>query len=210
MEPLTAYIVTERLGIVFLLSLIFGIERQSRKKPVGFGTFVFVSIGAALLSIIAVSFSDTTSPLPLLSGIITGIGFLGAGALIRGPEKVFGFTTAAAIWGIAAFGMTVGTGHIAYGLIFYVFFWMVLLLDVYFERIKFGHHAARISITFSNPKSIKEALSELESPVIIKASFDKEKKEHKIYLSYSGSIKNFEDIVAKVINKDNVKKIEVE
>ena len=210
MEPLTPYIVFERIGIVFLLSLVFGIERQSRKKPVGFGTFVFVAIGSALLAIIALSFSDNTSPLPLLSGIISGIGFLGAGALIKGPEKVFGFTTAAAIWGIAAFGITIGSGQIAYGLIYYIFFWMVLLLDAYFEKIKFGHHAAKVSITFADPKEIKAALEELENPTVTKVAFDKEKKEHKVYLSYSGSMKNFEDIVAKFVNKSHVKKIEVE
>ncbi len=210
MEPLTSQIVAERLAIVFFLSFLFGIERQSRKKPVGFGTFVFVAIGSALLAILAISFSDSTSPLPLLSGIISGIGFLGAGALIKGPEKVFGFTTAAAIWGIAAFGMAIGTGHIAYGLIFYVFFWMVLLLDMYFEKIKFGHHAARISITFSKIDAIKDTLKELESPAVNKAVFDLEKQEHKVYISYSGSMRNFEDIVAKIISKKDVKKIEVE
>lgn len=210
MEPVTTYAVIERLIIVFLLSLVFGIERQSRKKPVGFGTFVFVAIGSALLSIIAISFSDGASPLPLLSGTISGIGFLGAGALIKGPEKVFGFTTAAAIWGIAAFGMTIGTGLIAYGLIFYALFWAVLLIDVYFEKIKFGHHAARLSITFSDPKHIKTALEELEEPIVTKITFDKEKKEHKVYLSYSGSMKNFEDIVERFVKKAHVKKIEVE
>lgn len=210
MEPLTSQIVAERLIIVFFLSLIFGIERQSRKKPVGFGTFVFVAIGSALLSIMAISFSEGSSPLPLLSGTISGIGFLGAGALIKGPEKVFGFTTAAAIWGIAAFGMAIGTGLIAYGMIFYVFFWAVLLIDVYFEKIKFGHHAARISITFSDTDAIKDTLKELESPAVNKAVFDKEKQEHKVYISYSGSMKNFEDIVSKIIKRKNVKKIEVE
>jgi len=210
MEPLTSQIVAERLVIVFLLSLIFGIERQSRKKPVGFGTFVFVAIGSALLSIVAISFSDGSTPLPLLSGTISGIGFLGAGALIKGPEKVFGFTTAAAIWGIAAFGMTIGTGLIAYGMIFYVLFWAVLLLDVYFERIKFGHHAAKISITFTDPKHIKTTLDELEAPIVTKIIFDKEKKEHKLYLSYSGSMKNFEEIIERFVKKTHVKKIEVE
>lgn len=210
MGLLTSQIVAERLIIVFILSLIFGIERQSRKKPVGFGTFVFVAIGSALLSIIAISFSEGTSPLPLLSGTISGIGFLGAGALIKGPEKVFGFTTAAAIWGIAAFGMAIGTGLIAYGIIFYALFWAVLLIDVYFEKIKFGHHAARISITFSDTNAIKETLKELECPSVNRAVFDKEKHEHKVYISYSGSMKNFEDIVAKIIKRKNVKKIEVE
>ncbi len=210
MEALTAYTVAERLIIVFILSLVFGIERQSRKKPVGFGTFVFVAIGSALLSIMAISFSDGSSPLPLLSGTISGIGFLGAGAMIKGPEKVFGFTTAAAIWGIAAFGMSIGTGLIAYGMIFYVLFWAVLLIDVYFEKINFGHHAAKVSITFSDPKHIKATLNELENPIVTKVVFDKEKKEHKVYLSYSGSMKNFEDIIAKFVNKSNVKKIEVE
>src|SRR5438046_1222030 len=105
-EPAEAVV---RLVIVFLLAFGIGLERQLRRKPVGFGTFVFVSTGACALAILSVDLEDQ-NPLPLLGGVITGIGFLGAGALIRSNDRVFGFTTAALVWAMAALGVTAGAG----------------------------------------------------------------------------------------------------
>src|SRR5437879_9699699 len=70
-EPAEAVV---RLLIVFLLAFGIGLERQLRRKPVGFGTFIFVSTGACALAILAVDLDDQ-NPLPLLGGVITGIGF---------------------------------------------------------------------------------------------------------------------------------------
>src|SRR2546428_13706698 len=75
--------------------------------PVGFGTFIFVSTGAAALAILAIDL-EADNPLTLLGGVITGIGFLGAGALIRANDRVFGFTTAALVWAMAALGVAAG------------------------------------------------------------------------------------------------------
>src|SRR5438874_10643253 len=98
-----------RLLIVFLLAFGIGLERQLRRKPVGFGTFIFVSTGACALTLLAIDIADS-NPLPLLGGVITGIGFLGAGALIRSNDRVFGFTTAASVWAMAALGVAGGAG----------------------------------------------------------------------------------------------------
>ena len=93
METLTIVI---RLLAVFILSLIFGIERQRSHKPVGFGTFIFVAIGSCALAI-AATIIDIDDRIIILGSIVTGIGFLGAGALIRNNDKIFGFTTAASL-----------------------------------------------------------------------------------------------------------------
>jgi len=83
-------IILLRLTITFALSLIFGYERQRSHKPIGFGTFIFVSLGSCGLALTATILND--NPLPLLGSIVTGIGFLGAGALIKTNEKTFGLT----------------------------------------------------------------------------------------------------------------------
>src|SRR5437867_6791025 len=82
-----------RLLLVFALAFGIGLERQIRRKPVGFGTFVFVSTGAAALSILAIDL-EGDNPLPLLRRVITGNGFLGDGALIRDNDLEFGLSTA--------------------------------------------------------------------------------------------------------------------
>ena len=94
---------------VFLLSSLYGLQRQRNHKPAGFGAFTLVAVGACALATIAVDI-DLIHSIVIISSIITGIGFLGAGALIRTNDKVFGFTTASSIWFFAIFGLTIGLG----------------------------------------------------------------------------------------------------
>src|SRR3989338_11188985 len=105
-------------GIVFVMSATFGIQRQRSHKPIGFGTFIFVALGSCGLSMIAMII-EPQSPIPLLSAIVTSIGFLGAGALIRTSDKIFGFTTAAGIWLFAIIGVLVGIQNYFFALIIY-------------------------------------------------------------------------------------------
>ena len=151
-EPSVAVI---RLLIVFSLAFGIGLERQLRRKPVGFGTFIFVSTGACALSILAMDLEDQ-NPLPLLGGVITGIGFLGAGALIRSNDRVFGFTTAALVWAMAALGVAGGAGF--YHLVFvdYVIVWAVVLTDRVLEGKGFGSHAKVVHMTIANPVTAED------------------------------------------------------
>lgn len=139
-----------RLLIVFSLAFGIGLERQLRRKPVGFGTFIFVSTGACALAILAIDLEEQ-NPLPLLGGVITGIGFLGAGALIRSNDRVFGFTTAALVWAMAALGVAAGAG--IYHLVFvnYGIVWAVVITDRFLESKGFGSHAKVVHLTVANP-----------------------------------------------------------
>lgn len=134
-----------KLLLTFILSFIFGIERQKSHKQVGFGTFIFVSIGSCALSIIALNLS-LDNPLPLLGAIITGIGFLGAGALIRDHDKIFGFTTAAAIWAFAIFGVSIGIGNYLIGIVLYSFIWIAVFFDKHMEKRGTGSYRTRLTI----------------------------------------------------------------
>ncbi|MEK6757865.1 MAG: MgtC/SapB family protein [Nanoarchaeota archaeon] len=138
-------IIILKFFIVFVLSFLFGIERQISKKPVGFGTFIFVSIGSCALGIIALDI-QSENPLPLLGAIVTGIGFLGAGALIKSTDKIFGFTSAAGIWIFAIIGLIIGIGEYMVGIMTYFFTWVVILADKYFERKGIGAYNRKITI----------------------------------------------------------------
>jgi putative Mg2+ transporter-C (MgtC) family protein len=138
-----------RLLITFVLAIIFGIERQQSHKPVGFGTFVFVAIGSCSLSLIALDLGKE-NPLPLLSAIVTGIGFLGAGALIKTTDKIFGFTTAASIWLFAIMGLIIGTGYYKMGLIVYFFVWICIFTDKYLENGSIISYQKRINLELNN------------------------------------------------------------
>ncbi|MFH1316938.1 MAG: MgtC/SapB family protein [Candidatus Woesearchaeota archaeon] len=128
------------------MSFIFGLERQRTHKPVGFGTFIFVAVSSCALSITAFSIF-VENPLPLLSAIVTGIGFLGAGALIRTTDKIFGFTTASSIWSFAILGLIIGAGMYFIGIILYVYIWIVVLFDKYLETKGIGSYKKKVIIT---------------------------------------------------------------
>src|SRR5438132_5693656 len=144
-----------RLLFVFGLAFSVGLERQLHRKPVGLGTFIFVSMGAATLAILAITLEED-NPLPLLGGVITGIGFLGAGALIRSNDRVFGFTTAALVWAMAALGVAGGAGLLYLVFVDYAIVWAVILSDRMLESRGFGSHAKVVHMTIANPLTAED------------------------------------------------------
>src|SRR3989449_10214891 len=102
-----------RLAVAAPLGAAIGVERDIRRRPAGMRTSLFVCLGAALFTIlsneIARQFGDTGST-RIASNIVQGIGFLGAGAILREAGGVVGMTTAATVFVEAAIGMAVGGG----------------------------------------------------------------------------------------------------
>jgi len=110
-----------KLGISALLGLIIGIERELKRKPLGLKTSLVISITSCLLTIVSIESAYIfpgndhiriqMDPLRLAAQIVSGIGFLGAGVILRrGNDHISGLTTAALIWGAAGIGITVGAG----------------------------------------------------------------------------------------------------
>ena len=110
-----------KLGISALLGLIIGVERELKRKPLGLKTSLVISIISCLLTIVSIesAYSFPVSdkvpiqmdPLRLAAQIVSGIGFLGAGVILRrGNDHISGLTTAALIWGAAGIGIAVGAG----------------------------------------------------------------------------------------------------
>jgi len=98
--------------LAILLGGIIGYEREKDRKAAGIRTHVLVCVGAMLFTYISVSaYGITDSTARIVQGIITGIGFLGAGMIIISKEKVSGLTTAAGIWVIAAIGIGISYGY---------------------------------------------------------------------------------------------------
>jgi putative Mg2+ transporter-C (MgtC) family protein len=102
-----------RLGCAILCGGLIGLERELRDKPAGLRTIVLICVGSCLFAIISQRVSanhdDSTR---IAAQIVTGVGFLGAGAIIRGDGGiVLGLTTAATIWTVAAVGMAAGFGE---------------------------------------------------------------------------------------------------
>jgi putative Mg2+ transporter-C (MgtC) family protein len=108
-----------RIAIATLLGALLGFEREVTAKPAGLRTHMLVALGSALFMVGSIlltqDFSTGTlvgvDPTRIGSTIVTGVGFLGAGMILRSGNRVFGLTTAAGIWVAAAIGMLVGAGY---------------------------------------------------------------------------------------------------
>ena len=111
MLPLST--IVARLVWAALLGAIIGLERNVRRRPSGMRTGFCVALGAALFTIVSIEIAKRTgdsSPTRIASNIVQGIGFLGAGVILRERGSVVGLTTAATIFAIAAMGMAAGGG----------------------------------------------------------------------------------------------------
>lgn len=103
-----------RLLLAVLLGGLIGLNRELRRKPAGLRTNMYICLGSTMFTIlsqeVAIRFGNPSDGLRIAAQIVTGIGFLGAGAIIRDRGEVLGMTTAAAIFVNASIGMAVGAG----------------------------------------------------------------------------------------------------
>lgn len=116
-------------GLLVLVAVlcggIVGIERERKQKAVGVRTLALVCLGATVFTMISTSLGHVT---PIAGQIVSGIGFLGAGVILRGPFGITGLTSAATIWAMAAVGMTIGIGYAGAGLVLSVFLLAAMLI----------------------------------------------------------------------------------
>jgi len=101
-----------KLGIAVLVGGIIGLEREYQYKAAGFRTIILITLGSTLYTLFSISIAGTTdSTTRIASNIVTGIGFLGAGTILRDGGRIGGLTTAATIWLAAALGMGIAANE---------------------------------------------------------------------------------------------------
>ena len=105
-----------RLLLTLVLSGLVGLERQVHRRDAGLRTHILVALGSCLIMLTSLYVFDiykdqvSLDPVRIAAGVVTGIGFLGAGTIIREPDGVRGLTTAASLWVVAGIGLAVGVG----------------------------------------------------------------------------------------------------
>ena len=106
-----------RLLIALVLGAMIGLEREYHAHPAGLRTLIMIAMGACLFTmmgpLLITSASKLGDPTRIAAQVVTGIGFLGGGAILKTNDRVQGMTTASTIWGVAAIGMCVGFGFYA-------------------------------------------------------------------------------------------------
>jgi putative Mg2+ transporter-C (MgtC) family protein len=105
--PLEALI---KIIVAVIFGGVVGWQREARFRPAGLRTHVLVCVGSAVYTLASVSFSGNSDPSRIASQVATGMGFLGAGTIIRHGSIVRGLTTAASLWTVAAIGICVAIG----------------------------------------------------------------------------------------------------
>ncbi|MBV8326133.1 MgtC/SapB family protein [Chryseobacterium sp.] len=137
--------------ISVILGLLIGAEREYRNKSAGLRTFILVCFGSCLFTILSIKIG-VANPDRLAANIITGIGFLGAGVIFKGENKIEGITTATTIWATASIGMAVGSGYVYFSLLGTALVLVILSALTYLQNFIDNYHKIReyrISVTAS-------------------------------------------------------------
>jgi putative Mg2+ transporter-C (MgtC) family protein len=176
-----------RLAVAGILGGAIGAERELREHQAGLRTHMLVAVGSALFTIVsAYAWTDfnfsarngiTYDPTRIAAQIVTGIGFLGAGAIIRQGLSVRGLTTAASLWVVAAIGIASGAGYysgalIATALVLFSLWPLRLLARRIFERIRPGE--LRLEVELRANESPAVLLEPLESRGVAVRAFEVE------------------------------------
>ena len=124
-----------KLGLAILVGGLIGAEREFRDKSAGLRTIIFITIASALFTILSPNLGDAVPTARIAANIVTGIGFLGAGAIIREGTKIAGLTTASTIWLAASLGMGIGAGQYTLVSLSTLVIMVILWLFPWFERV---------------------------------------------------------------------------
>lgn len=131
--------ITLKLLLAVALGGLVGLERESSHKPAGFRTNILICVGSTMMMILSglVLGTGGTASIDLTriaAGVITGIGFMGAGTIIRARGSIVGLTTAATLWAMAGLGLVIGAGYYLAAVIFTAIIISTLVVFRYLEE----------------------------------------------------------------------------
>ncbi|MFA7079049.1 MAG: MgtC/SapB family protein [Syntrophomonas sp.] len=137
---MSTYEIIFKLTLACILGGIIGLERESLNRPAGFRTYTLVCMGSALAMVVSLDMyyqyyqTVNADPGRIAAQVVSGIGFLGAGTIMREGSTVRGLTTAAGLWGVACVGLAIGAGMYVPAVVTTVLILFVLIYFVKFEE----------------------------------------------------------------------------
>jgi putative Mg2+ transporter-C (MgtC) family protein len=216
--------VTLRLALAAALGGAVGLERELREREAGLRTHLLVSLGAAVFTLVsAYGFSDfqygakggiTLDPTRIAAQVVTGIGFLGAGAIIRQGLSVRGLTTAATLWVVAAIGMASGAGYYIVAVIgtaLVLFSLYPLRILAYRAVVRLRPEEGRLVVTLPPGASAAPLLAELEHTAARVDSLQLEESQTErvvvVEIKLPGSLRGV-DVVERINDLEGVRRVE--
>jgi len=208
-----------RIVVAGILGGVIGLERETRQRPAGFRTHILVCTGAALIMIISqymyMDFAPGSVNLGRLGAqVISGIGFLGAGTIIRDKFSVKGLTTAASLWAVACIGLAVGIGYFYIAIITsFVILITLRLLSKLEKNASKKHAKAKIKVIATLKDNIENIVMNDITQFgydIEKFEFNKSIKENNVAFTFTVS-NNFnvewEDVSLNLFKKEYISKV---
>lgn len=157
-----------KLLLAVALGGLVGLERESSHKPAGFRTNVLICVGATMMMILSglilheqEAGGDSLSR--IAAGVITGIGFIGAGTIIQARGSVLGLTTAATLWAVACLGLVIGAGYYWIAIVFAALILLTLIIFGYVERQYLKKAPYRYRIKTQQTKDMLSIIKKLAS-----------------------------------------------
>ncbi len=201
-----------KVGMAVVLGGLIGAEREFQDKAAGFRTIILITVGSTLFTIFSISMDPGFTRTRVAANIVTGIGFLGAGAIVHEQGRIGGLTTAATIWLSAALGMGIGAGELMFVSISTAVVLIVLFIFPYIERwIDHIREARSYKIVISSSSlkgvdKIKKAMAECSLNVLEQ---HQTKKEDMVVGMWRviGSPKNHEKFVDQMVKDKTIKEI---
>jgi putative Mg2+ transporter-C (MgtC) family protein len=195
-----------KLIVALTIGAIIGAEREYRTKAAGFRTVILITVGSTLFTIISNILSNDAR---VASNIVTGIGFLGAGAIFKEGNNVKGLTTATTIWISAAIGMAIGVGQymfafVSTGIVLIVllgFSWLPHMIEKINSEIVY-----RITLTGTDPATIEELRAVFRSLGVKSSCIRYKKQNNEMHLLYAikASKKNHQKLVNRLLTDDSI------
>jgi putative Mg2+ transporter-C (MgtC) family protein len=206
-----------KITVAVLLGLIIGLDREKKFKSAGVKTQVLICVGStiytsiAFLNMLTYHASSNVDPNRLQAQIVSGIGFLGAGAIIQGRGSVMGLTTAATIWTVAAIGIAIGSGYIVSATFFTLTIMAILNLIAPLVGFLRREHLVHVEI-HGNQGSIKEVdtlIKRLELDLVNNEVFssDDRNDRYNYHLYLKASNRDFKSFLMQVRENKKISKI---
>ena len=165
-----------RLALAFILGGLIGMEREIHGRAAGLRTHILVSLGSALIMLTSLHlfyiYSEITriDPARIAAGVITGIGFLGAGTILRFRASVRGLTTAASIWAVAGIGIAIGSGfyigaYAATALVLFTLFFLTRAERAMFRKDWYKLMVVRCKGHIQQLQAVRSVLAEYKAEI---------------------------------------------